>query len=425
MAVSDEFVQNDHSYYPEPEPEPEPSPTPPPEKRRVRRPPRRAKQGRLGIIAIVIVILVAIVLLVPQIRTPLFQMFNPSSYREYPESVEFTVRRNIKITNVLDHEIDIPLPQDFPRETASLQKVVSVGTSPPYSPLTKYGDEWMLWKANGDADITITYTMRTKTLVWNIEPEYVMTVEEAMSSDEDFQMLDDRHNHKEWLIDPTDPQIVSLANQLDNGGTIYDQIKSIFDYLDENFEYRTENRGNVKAPTKTLADRNGDCDDLSFLFSAISRAMGIPSWIELGSLYDEYNQQWIGHAWIMLYLPMKKGESGAVNLDVVNREFLIRTANRFSDWSSDGSYSDLNGNGIAEDNETHLWDYYRMYVYTPLGNTYFSDISTGLDYKESGTVGVQLGSERSIPALDVLLIIPLFIMAYAVVYFISKKNQKR
>lgn len=417
MAINEANGQYDHSNHSEPETRSRPHPRP----RRTQRPPRRARSGRIGAIVVVIVVLIMIILLVPQIRIPLFEMLNPSSYREYPESVEFTVERNIRITNVVDHEVDVPLPQDY----STIQDVISVGTSPTYTPQNKYGEEWMLWQDNDNADITITYTMRTETVVWNLESDDVMTIEEAMSADETFQKLDEKYNHREWLIDPTDPEIVSLADQLDTGGTIYDQIKSIFDYLDKNFDYSTVDRGTVKAPTTTLSDGNGDCDDMSFLFSALSRAMGIPSWVELGSLYDKQNQQWIGHAWITLYIPLKEGGSGTVNLDVVNREFLIRTANRFSDWSSDGSYSDINGNGTADEDEWHLKDYYYMYQYTPLGSTYFSDISTGLDYKESGTVGVQLGSERSIPSLDVLMIIPLFIMAYAVVYFLSRKNQKR
>jgi hypothetical protein len=416
MEANDTNGRYEHSDYSS-----EPEPTRQYSRPRRTRPPRRARSGKVGIIAVVIVVLIMIVLLVPQIRIPLFEMLNPSSYREYPESAEFTVERNIQILNVLDHEVDVPLPQDY----STIQDVISVGTSPTYTPQSKYGGEWMIWQGSGNADITITYRVKTETVVWNIESDDVMTVEEAMSSDETYQRLVEKYNHREWLIDPTAPEVVSLANQLDTGGTIYDQIKSIFDYLDKNFDYRTVDRGSVKAPTTTMADGNGDCDDMSFLFIAISRAMGIPSWVELGSLYDEQNKQWIGHAWITLYIPLKEGGSGTVNLDIVNREFLIRTANRFSDWSSDGSYSDLNGNGIADEDEWHLKDYYYMYQYTPQGNTDFTDVSTGLDYKESGTVGVQLGSDRSIPALDFLMIIPLFIIAYAVVYIMSRRNQKR
>jgi transglutaminase-like putative cysteine protease len=375
------------------------------------------------VIAVVIVILILFVLLVPQIRTPLFEAFNPTSYREYPQSVEFTVERNIEITNVLDHTVDIPRPEDF----SNLQQVISVSTSPSYDPLNKYGNEWMVWDENGNADIKITYRMRTETAVWDIGSEDVMTLSEAMNDDtktgEDFRFLVTKYNHKEWKIDPTLPEVTSLASQLDTGGTIYDQIKSIFDYLDKNFEYRTVDRGEVKSPTQTLQDGNGDCDDMSFLFISISRAMGIPSWVELGSLYDEQNNQWVGHAWISLYLPLKTGQSGLVNVDVVNREFLIRGANRFSDWKSDGGYQD-DGDGIIDDTEWHLYDYYYMYLWTPIGNTYYSDESTALAYQESGSVNAKLGGDQSMPGFEALLLIPVILAAFVMIQ-LARRRQKR
>ncbi|MCK5548214.1 MAG: transglutaminase domain-containing protein, partial [Thermoplasmata archaeon] len=279
---------------------------------------------------------------------------------------------------------------------------------------------------SGNADITITYHIRTKTIAWNLKSSDVMTVDDALDTDETFQYLTTKYNKKEWKINPTDPEIVSLANQLDVGSTIFDQAKSIFDHLEENFEYSTARGGEVKSPTETLHDENGDCDDMSFLFIAVSRAMGIPAWIELGSMYDEYNQQWVGHAWVAIYLPMTDTErSGIVNIDVVNREFLVRGANRFSDWSSDGGYTDENGNGTADDNEWHIRDYYYMYFYEPLpGTNYLSDDSTGLEYKESGSVTVRLGGEQSVPFLDLVLLIPVIIIAYTAIA-LKRSRQKR
>jgi hypothetical protein len=119
--------------------------------------PRRSRKGRAGVIAGVIVLLILVMLLIPQIRMPLVDLFNPTSYREYPESVEFTMERRISITNVVDHTVDIPKPEDF----SSLQDVLSVQTSPSFSPQSKYGSEWMIFEDAGDANIKITYTMRT------------------------------------------------------------------------------------------------------------------------------------------------------------------------------------------------------------------------------------------------------------------------
>lgn len=381
----------------------------------------RSRRGRnAGVAAIVVVIIIAIILLIPEIRNPLFQLFNPSGYREYPETIEFKLERHIQITNIVDYTVDIPRPKDF----STIQQVVSISATPSYSMINKFGDEWMIWSAEGNADIKITYHMKTETVVWNFQSGDVLTLEEAMNTDDTFQRLVDIYTHEEWKIDPADPEVVSLADELDTDGTVYDQLKSIFDYLDENFEYSSAGSGEVKAPVQTIYDRNGDCDDMSFLFIAISRAMGIPAWVELGALYDHYANQWVGHAWVAVYLPLKEGRSGLVNIDVVNREFLVRGANRFTDWSSDGGFTDINNNLMPEMTEWNLYDYYHMYEFNPISHVYLSDESTGLDYRESGSVSVKLGGSQSIPGFEILLVVPVIFLAYIAI-MLKRRNQKR
>jgi len=390
--------------------------------------PMRSRRGRnAGVAAIVVVIIIAIILLIPEIRNPIFQLFNPSGYREYPETIEFKLERHIQITNIVDYEVDIPKPKDF----SSIQQVISVSATPTYSTIDKSGDEWMIWDYNGNADIKITYHMKTETVVWNFQSGDVLTLEEAKDTDHFYDNnYVPRHTNKEWKIDPTDPDVVALADELDNGGTIYDQLKSIFDYLVENFEYSTAGEGEVKAPSETIRDRNGDCDDMSFLFIAISRAMGIPAQVELGALYDQYNNQWVGHAWVAVYLPLKEGRSGLVNIDVVNREFLVRGANRFTDWRSDGDWTDnpSDENGMLDCTdfycEWNLYDYYHMYQFNPISHVYLSDESTGIDYEGSGSVSVKLGGSQSIPGFEILLVVPVIFLAYIAI-MLRKRNQKR
>jgi hypothetical protein len=383
---------------------------------------RRRKWGRMVAALIIVVIIILVFLYVPQVHDPVFQFLNPGDYREYPDSVEFQLERHIRINNIADHTIDIPVPKDF----SSIQEVISLSAYPTYTTQEKYNDNWMIWKDDGNADITITYHMRTKTVVWNFDSSDVMTLGEAQDTDDTFQKLIDNYNGPEWKIDPTESQIVALAEQLQTEGTIYDQLLSIFNYLDENFGYSTARGGEVKSPTETIHDRTGDCDDMSFLYVAISRAMGIPAWVELGALYDEASSQWVGHAWVALYLPLKEGQSGLVNIDVVNREFLVRGANRYTDWTSDGRFTDKNGNYIPDDEEEwHLYDYYYMYYFTPIANPTVSDTSQGLLYEKSGSVSVKLGGQQSIPGFEALLLMPTILLAYIVVLAVRKKNQKR
>ena len=78
------------------------------------------------------------------------------------------------------------------------------------------------------------------------------------------------------------------------------------------------------------------------------------AWLEFGPLYDTYTGEWGAHAWAKVYIPLASGGGGTVTIDVVNKQFMLKDCNRFTEWESDGS-------------EIHLEDYYRTlkYFYVP------------------------------------------------------------
>lgn len=64
-----------------------------------------------------------------------------------------------------------------------------------------------------------------------------------------------------------------------------------------NYEVTTERKGAVE----TLISREGDCDCFSDLTIALSRAIGLPSRLDMGWTYD--GDELGGHAWVEFYLP--------------------------------------------------------------------------------------------------------------------------
>jgi len=374
-------------------------------------PPRSTSSGKGFIITKIIVIsfllLILALILVPQLRDSPLQWLNPLSYRQFPETAEFTVERQMSISGVKSFGFDIPEPGDI----SGAQQVVSIYTSPQPTALQKYGYDWMDWDAPPGETITVRTTFRTWTVWWDIDSDNSLTLNEARSYDPVYNILSDQYNHDEWRIEATHPEIISLARQLEDGGTIYENLQSIFKYLDVNFEYSTREGGAVKTSSETLRDRHGDCDDMSFLFVAIARAMGIPSWPELGAMYDPITREWVGHGWMEVYVPTTQGGKN-VSIDMVNDEFLVRGANRFSDFKS---------NGVGD----HLEDYYYSYSYLPASGMTPEITDNFIDrgYDANGSVTVKLGHDGSpVPLFEFLAILIALIIGLVI---ISKALKRR
>lgn len=379
-----------------------------------RRIPRKRRRGRgflvIKVLLVLFLLLVLALILVPQLRDSPLQWFNPMSYRQFPETADFQVERRVSMTGVYSFQLDVPRPRDL----ADAQQVRSVSSNPDPQLEQRYGYDWMVWDGSDGSTIVSRYSMHTRTLWWDIDSDDSLTMAEAVQYDPVFNTLSAIYNHDEWQIEASHPNIISVARQLEvDGGTVYDNVVSVYKYLDVNFEYGTREGGMVKASSETLQDRVGDCDDTSFLYVAILRAMGVPAWPELGAMYDSITNAWVGHGWLEVYIPTTTGGVNAT-IDMVNDEFLIRGANRFSDFKSDGD-----GN--------HLQDYYYSYAYVPKpGSPQISDEFTNLAYDTSGTVTVKLGSDgKPVPGFECLLIIPAIAIALLICRRRVRQREKR
>ncbi|MEE9150759.1 MAG: transglutaminase domain-containing protein [Thermoplasmata archaeon] len=374
------------------------------EKKKARKP-KRHYGGVVSTIVIIAIILILLLLVAnPGFREAVRNLFNPDvgGYREYPEWADYEVERRITLTpnppgSAMDYEVDIPIPEDIPNSTDPwLQDVKSVVSNRDRTeikyPEKRYNYTWMIWEGNdvrSSRTLTIRYSIYTESAVWNVDPSESGTVDDVP------KLLADKHGNKtkeEWVILPALPQIQSLSNQLTSGKiTVYDKLRAIFDYLNDNFEYETRG-GGPKYCNETLSDRSGDCDDQSVLFISLARAAGIPSWLEFGALYNQQKKSWGGHAWIRAYIPYFSGGGHVFNIDIVNDHFLFRDAFRFSEWESDG-------------NGSHLKDYYYTY-----GRNFRYDESYTTISMEKSPKTIKIAEngrpiEESIPGFEGVLVV--------------------
>ncbi|MBI4448810.1 transglutaminase domain-containing protein [Candidatus Woesearchaeota archaeon] len=111
------------------------------------------------------------------------------------------------------------------------------------------------------------------------------------------------------LADYEDPAITNLAWELSAGeDDLYTVVNKLATWVHDNVKYdlsTTTVSASIKA-SQVLRDRAGVCDELTNLFIALTRAIGIPARFISGLAYtnsDEFLNPWGAHGWAEVYFP--------------------------------------------------------------------------------------------------------------------------
>ena len=306
------------------------------------------------VIAIIVLLLLASW---PMVQQPMRALWNMATtgqpgFQTFPEQAEFTILREMTLTantNGLEYTIDIPKPFHIP----GIHERIGLVTAPlPSSVFIKSEQEWMKWQGTipqgGTAGISITYHMKLTSTLWEVDAEDSALVSNIPDSY-------DKYLGKEWKIDPTDANVVDLANRIvGSEQNVYKILLKIFRWMDDNLEYKVERSAEPLYCYQTLAAMAGDCDDQSILLASLARAVGVPVWLNLGIIYDPVRNYWGGHGWNNVYIPLKGGEYVIATVDIVNDQFLFRDPYHISDYID---------NGVGDE----LKDYYTSWSYSYTG----------------------------------------------------------
>ncbi len=394
------------------------------------KPSSRSSSGGHGGAAVIGVVILILLLLLLYMFWPQISNFienpPPLRYQEFPEGIEFTVRKNMELqasgTRPRD-SVSYTLKSASPKDNKLgqdfyLQDVKSVEPQP--NPTDRYIDnsgreqEIMIWEEEnflGSASYEITYSITTRFYQWEFEEEDSGNIADIPNG------LKQMYNHDEWPIDedrdghldpeddidgdnkwdyriePTNSRIRSKANDLANGDTnVYKVIKSFYDYLVGNLNYIPSSDGLPKDCTETLSTKRGDCDDYSILFVSLCRAVDIPAWLELGVLYDRQQQRWGGHGWAKVAIPFEGGWTSAT-VDIVNKQFLYHDPFRFIEWVDTGG--DITVTEFDETKTVNNLDYYyHSFSYKSYGSPRITSPNTN-DYN---TVSMnEFGETKKVP----------------------------
>jgi hypothetical protein len=106
------------------------------------------------------------------------------------------------------------------------------------------------------------------------------------------------HEDEYWEVDN---QLIQQRAQEVVGDeyNAYLVAKEIVGFVDDHLNYKVT--AERKGAVETLTSGEGDCDCFSDLTIALSRAVGLPARLDMGSTYD--GDELGGHAWVEFYLP--------------------------------------------------------------------------------------------------------------------------
>lgn len=412
--------------------------------------------GKMVAAIFIIIILILSVLVTSAMIFNTFDPFNNNIHREVPEQINFTLEKEVIIsTSVSDGSptsftYKASIPKDRNIGDVNLQNVVSVSPSPRpdngYPDLSGSDQDFMMWEESsfrGTMVIRISYSISTSTFVWSVTEENSGDLDDIpqdlkdqylenewkidYDGDNEIDPQDDLDDDGDWdyLIEVTDPKIASRAENLTKGKTdVYSQLRSIYDYLtsSDSLNYVTTQTKSIPQDcVSTLNLLKGDCDDYSILFISLSRASGIPAWLELGVIFDPESGGWGAHAWAKVCIPFIDGSYTIATVDIVNQEFLIHDAYRFTEWIDTG------GDIIVEGKPINNLEYYYhsfSYVIPNNGNSFptIQETYSTQTYREFGdTIEIPIENteddQQSVPSFE----LGLLLLAVVVIIFYFKK----
>ena len=160
------------------------------------------------------------------------------------------------------------------------------------------------------------------------------------------------------FIDPADSNIRTIAE------TTYANIKtnnsflvakSLFSWLKQNIAYQIHpDERVVRSASVTLSNKQGDCDDLSFLYISLCRALDIPARFIRGYLITESMNGTITatpHAWTEVFVGQPGSLNGWIPIECacctnslvtdINQNFGVESANHLRLFTDDGSNASL------------------------------------------------------------------------------------
>lgn len=228
-----------------------------------------------------------------------------------------------------------------------------------YKDTTVANNEMLRWNISGENDnnyeLGITATIVAGSfLVSDLNGENALSIQE-IDPNLVSQYCHEQSNETIKFIDPDHSGIKNTAtnilNQADSSNA-FAVAKEIFTWLKQNTNYQVSS--SFQAASVTFQKQTGDCDDLSFLYISLCRAVNIPARFIRGFVVEEENgvANAVSHAWTEVFVGGNIGVDGWIPVECagtadnveteINQNFGIEDASHIRLFEDDGSNESIN-----------------------------------------------------------------------------------
>jgi len=287
----------------------------------------------------------------------------PTTYESTPTKISYDIKYGYQVECIGTGKYEISYRCDIPE--AMKTKSYSLLYNLNYSLLTTVNNSYIYWnisKENGATyELGISAHIESESnLISDLNGEDALALEELIISypEKVDQFTQAQYKEDRILIDPYNSNIKLIANNILNQSKTNNSFliaKSLFIWLKENTEYQIhDGQGDVQPALITLQKRAGDCDDLSFLYISLCRAVGIPARFVRGYLIkrEGKNVAATAHAWTEVFVGSNIGNKGWVTVECaccttsieadINQNFGVEDAFHLRLFVDDGSNNSLN-----------------------------------------------------------------------------------
>ncbi len=161
-------------------------------------------------------------------------------------------------------------------------------------------------------------------------------------------------------IDSGNEDIIRLASELVEGeDDLYRAVFKLGDWVKDNIEYdlSTLTASVSQKASWVLDNREGVCDELTSLFIALSRAVGVPAKFVSGVAYTDselFEEKWGAHGWAEVYFPgygwipfdVTYGELGFIDAGHIKMKESVDSATTSTQYEWVGRNVDLKTKGL-------------------------------------------------------------------------------
>jgi len=189
----------------------------------------------------------------------------------------------------------------FPKEDAA-QQIISITTEPKADKFQDY----LRYQWKPPESTKLSYKAEATVRIRNFFPRVMHKIPFPLRGvPEEAQEYTASTKH----IDTDNPEIVNLANNIARGrDDLFEVVSEIAIWTKNNIRYNlsTMTSDVSQKASWVLKNRQGVCDELTSLFIAMCRALGIPARFVTGVSYTSsplFVQRWGAHGWAEVYFP--------------------------------------------------------------------------------------------------------------------------